>query len=1091
MNCFMNKAKIIQHKLKFLSKPTLLALLLGGSVVGEVYATNSNSTVNLSSNVVKLESKQQNIVITGKVVSADDNLGIPGVNVIIKGVKGGVTTDFDGNYTINVASSNAVLVFSSIGLKTQEIRVGDQKVINVKLSADVSTLNEVVVVGYGTQKKATVTGAVEVVSGKVFEDRAVTNVGLALQGQTPGLLVTRSSSRPGNEGVKYLIRGNTSVNGSDPLIIVDGVPVALGNQSFENMNPDDIESISVLKDGAAAIYGSRAANGVILVTTKRGKGEVKVNFSTNLRLVTNGLVGYSPSMQEYATMWLEANKEETTPNWWIWGNKENLLNMQKGVEGKYDLFGRDFFIFNANRIEEMFSTRYSYQHNLSVSGGGDKSSYRLSLAYADNQGNLATAYDGEKQLNARFNYDYNLSKKLKLETNISIINTDGSKPSKGLGNILYSQDMPFYPAKNPYGQWFAPFNGIDGGAIKNSAATTSDAGRYTKKRLTGRVDLKATYKIWDGISIEGMASIQNERFNDESYVIPVKLYDWYGNYTNNAYQTDGTFNAIGVSAESKFYNYYQALLHYDKTFKEKHNVSVMAGVSAEKWTAQGLGASRTGLEDRGVYDISLAPTTLQATGGYKGTNGRYSYLGRLNYNYDEKYLLELSARRDGNSRFANGYKFKDFGSAQLGWMFTKEKLLMPLIGNIFSFGKFRESISSTGNEAKGLGDFDYLSLMNPGSVVLGQPASQQTAYYNNALISYTRTWERVTQLNLGLDLGFFKSRLTTTFDLYEKENIGMLIDVIYPEVLGGKAPKTNNGNFNTKGWEFVIGWKDNIKDFRYNVSFNMGNSKSEISNVENADSYGAGVNGMVNGYPWKPIFLYKTDGYFKDQADVDAYYQAYGNSQVLKSLPQSNPSLALRPGDTKRVDVAGTGNITDLGNKNSSLVYMGDGMPHYTYGINMGGSWKGFDFNTFFQGHLEQNIMRSGYMAYPFRAIFTNQNPTFLGKTWTEENPDAMYPRLTVNPTRAGWNYGNNDFMLQNSRYIRLKTLVLGYSIPEELIKRIRLTKLRLYFSGNDLWEASTIKDGFDPEAGENATDGDNAGYPFGRTWAFGLNVGF
>lgn len=1086
----MTKPKIIQFKLKFLSKPALLMLLLGSSAMGNLYA-NSDEVSNISLKKVVSKGVQQSITVKGKIVSADDNMPVPGVNVTVKNVKGGVTTDFDGSYSINVSSPDAILVFTSIGFKTKEVVVGSQTSINVTLVADVSTLSEVVVVGYGTQKKAVMTGAVETISAKAFEDRAVTNIGVALQGQSPGLMVTRGSSRPGNEGVKFLIRGNTSVNGSEPLIIVDGVP-ALNEQSFQNMNPDDIESISVLKDGAAAIYGSRASNGVILVTTKRGKGEVKVNFSTNLRVVTNGLVGYSPSMQEYATMWLEANKEETVPNWWIWANKENLLNMQNGVEGKYDLFGRDFFIFNANRIEELFSTRYSYQHNLSVSGGGDKSSYRLSLAYADNQGNLATAYDGEKQLNARFNYDYNLSEKLKLETNISIVNTDASKPSKGLGNILYSQDMPFYPAKNPYGQWFAPFNGIDGGAIKNSAATTSDAGRYIKKRLTGRVDLKATYKIWDGISIEGMASIQNERFNDESYVVPVKLYDWYGNYTNNAYQTDGTNSGIVASAESKFYHYYQALLHYDKTFKEKHNISVMAGVNAEKWTAQGLGASRMGgYEDRGVYDISLAPTTTQGTGGYKGMNGRYSYLGRLNYNYDEKYLLELSARRDGNSRFAKGYKFQNFGSAQLGWMFTKEKLLIPLIGNVFSFGKFRESISSTGNEAKGLGDFDYLSIMNPGSMVLGQPASLQTAYYNNALISYTRTWERVTQRNLGLDLGFFKSRLTTTFDLYEKENIGMLIDIIYPTVLGGTAPKTNNGNFNTKGWEFVIGWKDNIKDFRYNVSFNMGDSKSEISKVENADSYGAGQNGMVNGYPWKPIFLYKTDGYFKDQADVDAYYQAYGNSQILKTLPQSNPSLALRPGDTKRVDVAGTGNITPDGNKNSSLVYMGDGMPHYTYGINMGCSWKGFDFNTFFQGHLEQNIMRSGYMAYPFRALFTNQNPTFLGKTWTEENPDAMYPRLTVNPTRAGWNYGNNDFMLQNSRYIRLKTLVVGYSIPEELTKRMRLTKLRLYFSGNDLWEASTIKDGFDPEAGENATDGDNAGYPFGRTWSLGLNVGF
>ncbi|MEO8237136.1 MAG: TonB-dependent receptor [Flavobacterium sp.] len=1037
-----------------------------------------------------LENTAQQITVTGKVVSAEDNIGIPGVNVAIKGVKGGVTTDFDGSYSINV-DSDAVLVFSSIGLKTKEVRVASQKTINVALAVDVSSLNEVVVVGYGRQKKSTLTGAVEVVSSKVFEDRAITNIGLALQGQTPGLVVTRSSSRPGSEGLAISIRGASSVNGSDPLIIVDGVPT-LNDASFQNLNPDDIESISILKDGSAAIYGSRASNGVILVTTKRGKGKLKIDYSANFRFVTNGLVGYSPSMQEYASMWLAANKEETAPNYWIWG-KENLEKMAQGVEGKYDLFGTDFYIYNANRIDEMFATRYSYQHNLSVSNGGDKSSYRLSFGYADNQGNLATAYDGQKQLNLRFNYDYNLSEKLKLESTVSIINTHTSQPSRGLGNILYSQDMPFYPAKNPLGQWLAPFNGIDGGATKNSAATTSDAGRYDKKQLTGRIDLKATYKIWDGLSLEGLGSVQNERFDYEAYVVPVQLYDWYGNPARNAYLTDGANNIYGAATQSKYYYYTQALLRYDKTFKGGHNVSVMAGVNGEKETEQGISAQRQGFNDLGVYDISVADLALQTNDGFKAGRGRYSYLARLNYNYDEKYIIEMTGRRDGNSRFDKGYKFQNFGSAQVGWVFSKEDSFSS-ISNILNFGKLRSSVASTGNEArKELRDFEYISLVNTGSTVLGQPALQQTAtsLANNGLISNQRTWERVTQYNIGVDLGFLNNRLTSTFDAYEKDNIGMLINVTYPSVLGGSAPKSNNGRFKTKGWEFVVGWKDKIKDFSYNVSVNMGDSNTMVSGVEGADNYSAGKNGMVNGYPWKSYFVYKTDGYFKNQAEVDAYYQAYGGKGDLVGLPQTNQSVALRPGDTKRVDVAGTGTITGIGNKNSSLVYAGDGTTHYTFGINLGASWKGFDFNTFFQGHLKQNIMRSGYMAYPFRALFTNQNPTFLGNTWTEENPDAMYPRLTVNPTRAGWNYGNNDFMVQNSRYIRLKTLVVGYSLPQSLIERMKLSKVRFYFSGNDLWEASSIKDGFDPEAGENATDGDNAGYPFGRTWSFGLNIGF
>src|SRR5690606_4660066 len=376
--------------------------------------------------------------------------------------------------------------------------------------------------------------------------------------------------------------------------------------------------------------------------------------------------------------------------------------------------------------------------------------------------------------------------------------------------------------------------------------------------------------------------------------------------------------------------------------------------------------------------------------------------------------------------FASGFKFKNFGSAQLGWVFTNEDFLQEAT-NIVNFGKLRATYGATGNEASGLGAFDYLSTVNIGTAILGLPAAQHqsSSLNNNGLISYTRTWERVEQKNVGIDLGFFNNRLTATFDYYTKDNIGMLVNVSYPSVLGGSAPKTNSGQFNTEGWEAIIGWRDSKSDFNYNISVNVGDARTMVTGVEGADNYGAGRNGIVNGYPWQPWFVYKTDGFFTDQADVDAYYAAYGNSTDLANIPQNNQAVALRPGDVKKVDVAGTGNITAIGNKESSLVYAGDGTPHFTYGINLGGSWKGFDVMAFFQGHLKQNIMRNGYMAYPFSALYTNQNPSFLGNTWTEDNPNAPFPRLTVNTTRAAWNYANNDFMLQNNRYIRLKTLIV------------------------------------------------------------------
>lgn len=1029
----------------------------------------------------------QSRLITGKVVDSTSRDPLPNVSVLVKGTKTGTITDQNGQFSLNVAA-HSTLVFTNVAYKPREIQLTNSDVLLVALSNKNDVLNDVVVVGYGTQKKATLTGAVEQITSKTFEDRAVTNVGLALQGQTPGLVVTRSSPRPGNEGLNFVIRGATSVNGSNPLIIVDGVPV-VNYYSFQNLNPDDIESISILKDGSAAIYGSRAANGVILVTTKKGKGKTKIDYNGNFRFNTNGITGYSPSLEQYATMWLESNKEESTPNWWVWASKDNLLKMQQGVEGAYDLYNTDFFIYNANRIDEMFARRYSYQHNLSISGSSDKSDYRLSFGYANNRGNLATAYDGQKQYNARFSYDYKLTDRLKLSSNISLINANTSTPSVGLDNTLYAFDMPFYPAKNPYGEWFATFNGIDGGANRNAAAVTSDGGRDNKNSLTGRIDLKATYEITKDLSLEGLASLQNERFTEEKYIVPVQLYNWYGDPTGIALNTSGTDNGYYTYAYTSYYQYYSALVHYNKTFNQKHHISFVGGLNAEKSNTQWVSANRVGFTDLGVHDISLAETTTQTNDGSKSQNGRYSYLARINYNYAEKYLLEVLGRRDGNSRFAQGYKFKNFGGVSAGWVFTQEDFLSN-IKDIINFGKIRASYGVSGNEASGLGAFDYLSTISVGTTILGNPASQQTAtsLSNNGLVSYTRTWERVKQKDIGIDLEFLNRKLSATFDYFQKDNIGMLTSVNYPSVLGGSAPKTNSGHFSTKGWEAILTWKDFGKNYSYNISLNMSNTNTLITGVEGADSYGAGKNGIVNGYPYQPWFVYRTDGYFKDQADVDAYYATYGSSDDLAALPQNNAAVALRPGDTKKVDVAGTGNITSQGNEKSSLVYAGDGKPHYTFGINMGGSFKGFDIQAFFQGQLKQNIMRNGYMSYPFAALYTNQNPAFLGHTWTEADPGADFPRLTVNPTRAKWNYANNDFMLQNNMYVRLKSLIIGYTLPKTLTDRAHLEKIRFYFSGNDLWELVSIKDGFDPEMGEASI---NSGYPFARTWSFGVNVGF
>jgi hypothetical protein len=342
--------------------------------------------------------------------------------------------------------------------------------------------------------------------------------------------------------------------------------------------------------------------------------------------------------------------------------------------------------------------------------------------------------------------------------------------------------------------------------------------------------------------------------------------------------------------------------------------------------------------------------------------------------------------------------------------------------------------------------------------------------------------------NYGVEFRFLDHRLTGSFDYFTKKNDGMLIGVNYPDVLGGSAPKTNSGKLKVKGWEAMLSWNSQVGDLKYNVSVNIGDTRNELVSMEGVSSYVAGLNTTVQGYPINSYFLYQTDGFFANEAEIMAYYEQVGNGGEIPSA--ANQAIRLRPGDTKKVDLDGSGTVVGSGTTVSGsgdVKYMGDAAPHYTYGINLGFQYKGFDFGTFFQGVLNQNIVRTDRMAYPFVGIGDNQTTAYRGKTWTEENPNASYPRLTVQTARATWNWRNNDFMLQNNRYIRMKTLVVGYTFNNVKIGKYAMNGARVYFSGNDLFEFTSVKDGWDPEFGASS----NSSYPFNRTYSLGLNVTF
>ena len=426
---------------------TMIPLLVGFVVLctNQAFAISASNTINSGYNLLNSE---QQLTISGTVVSSDDGMGLPGVAVVVKGTTTGTVTDFDGNYSINVPSSDAILVVSYLGFVKQEIAVGSKTVINVSLEPDTTALDEVVVVGYGTAKKETLTGSVEQVKADVFEDIATGSPALALQGRTPGLVVTRNSSRPGNEDIDFAIRGASSVNGIDPLIVIDGIP-AVNTASFTDMNPNDIESISVLKGGSASVYGSRAAGGVILVTTKKGRGDVKVDISSVLRVGTIGIRPPSPTMEQYGQLYLEAVDADLVagkaPRYFFWDNHETLERIAAGEEGYYDLpINGRVWLAEGNRFDEMFGNSYSNQQNISVSGGGEKSNFRISTGYDENVGGLKIADDSSERYNFSLNYNVDISDRLSLNTNVSYFHRTISGPIGGLARDAATYDAPLF-----------------------------------------------------------------------------------------------------------------------------------------------------------------------------------------------------------------------------------------------------------------------------------------------------------------------------------------------------------------------------------------------------------------------------------------------------------------------------------------------------------------------------------------------------------------------------------------------------------------------------------------------------------------------
>ena len=1047
----------------------------------------------------------QDIQVKGTVVSGSDDFPLPGVNVVVKGTTKGVITDLDGNFTISVPS-DAVLTFTYIGFKTQEVAVNGKTTLNVVLDEDTETLEEVVVVGYGVQKKSVVTASIAKVSADDLENKAPVRMDNALKGLAAGVDVTSASGQPG-ASPRVRIRGIGTINNSDPLYIVDGMPISGG---LDFVNPNDIESIEVLKDAASgAIYGARAANGVILVTTKKGKlGKTSINYN-------------------FSYGWQSAWKRRDVTSATDYAILQNEKYMNGGQAPLYadpynltDINGNPVTGFGTDWQDAVFNDGAPVvNHDVTISGATEKVNYYLSLGYYSQEGIVGGNYGQSNydRLTLRSNTSYNLidaSKersflnKLDLSVNVAYMRTHSTGVSENsefgsiLGSALYLSpilpitvsgaaadelvnyyetadpnnsskvlyELPRDPNGNIYTVpgYFGSYN-----EMNNPLAmmTLNPQKNYSHKFVPKfSIDLQ----LWDNLKYHFSYSADMSFWGYDAATVS----KFYLSGNNNASHTSATANR-----QKNVTWQIENTLTYDKTFG-KHTIGVVLGQSALKYKGDQLGGSRWNLVN------PLKPSIDYATGNVVDGTAQFSVygapfvehtmasmFGRLSYNYDERYMVQATVRRDGSSRFGPNNKYGIFPSFSAGWNVMNEAF-MEGTRDWLSNLKIRFSWGKNGND--NIADFGYTSLTAMGNNVLfGKDAIKWNGSKASRLSNPDLKWEESEQTDIGIDLGFFNGALTASIDYYIKKTNGMIIEMPIPSYVGETKPLGNVGDMENKGVEFELGYKWNIADAHFSVKGNATYLKNTLKNLGNDTGYidldgiqglsGGGTRGS-NGQPFPYFFGYKTAGVFQNVAEV----QAYTNKDGGLIMPDAVP------GDVRFVDVNGDGQITADDRTN-----IGNGTPDWTYGLNLNADWKGFDFNIFFQGVAGNEVFDG-----TFRSDVTSGNyPSWMLGRWTGEGTSNKYPRLALGDDT---NWQVSDLYVCDGSYFRLKNITLGYTLPQNLTRKVCIERLRVYVQAENLatW---TKYWGFDPEISSGATSlgVDRGIYPQARTFTIGANISF
>lgn len=1007
--------------------------------------------------------------VAGKITD-ENGVGIPGVNISIKGSNRGVSSNGEGFYKIDVPNSKTVLVFSFVGYISQEITVETKSTINVSLQVDNKALEEVVVVGYGTQKKASLTGAVSTIDAKAIENRPVSNVANAMQGLSAGLIVTRGTGQPGNEGVGIQIRGATSANGRvDPLTLVDGVTVS--SFTLQTLNPNDIESISVLKDAsAAAIYGAQAAGGVILITTKKGKAG-KTLFEYSAQYGTDWTINVPERMPlleeaEYAN--LARRNAGSGPEYSdvdlqrIRDNIPYVVNPSDST--RYIFYNQEDLITQIIRKTTPMQT-----HNLSMRGGNEKMNFLISFGYYGKQGAFKLGPDRLDRYNGRINLGTQLSKYFSLDTRIAYTFQQTQSPSSAVDgtSLLYQvyRHRTRYPIFTPEGR----LNGGAGASANNTYAILKEGGydNFDRNFIDGVVTLTASEFV-KGLKLRAILGQQFRVGDRERFARMVELWGRFSPvfYINNPNSFTSTNEIIRNTN-------LQYLADYDISFG-KSKIHLLGGYQWEDNRFTSVSTSSTSLVNNDQPTLNLGDDKTKTNSETINTYAFQSFFGRFSYNYNDKYLFEATLRSDESSRLAPGLRVKVFPSASLGWNMHRESWFAKVLP-LFSEFKVRGSWGRLGN-ALGIGFYDYLSLLSRGSnLVLGGVESRASYFFQNTVPSTSLSWETIETTNYGLDFGFFKNKLQLSGDYYVKFNRNMLTPLQLPATFGVGTPRINNGELKSWGWEVEAKYRNKIgKDVNYSIGFNLSDNQNKLISYDGRRVLSPGTVSLLEGYPLNTFWGYKTDGYFQteDEVKAAAFQDSRTGAGDVKYVDLNND---------KRISV-GKGSPDDPGD----LVYLGTDQPRYTFGINFSMQWKGLDFSAFVQGVGERSFLPGAETLQPFAQ--SQKSPLTLHRDyWTPENPNAAFPRPFL---QGGFRYLPSDKWLMNGQYARLKNIQIGYSLPENLLKKISVSRARVFVSGQDVFTFNRLgvfNKYFDPEQ-RNNVDND---YPFFGTIVLGLNLTF